>query len=151
MSQTTARGVSGPDHLQGGLRARLFAADAGPNGRGAEARRNARVMHKCTQNVRIGSGSAGRRHRRKVGTNNEGSAIEPSVRAALGRVEPLDGLVTATIDGPRGAREKPGLCCCNGILPLRRRFGSEGPQRGPGDEVALKIEGVVTAACILRK
>jgi hypothetical protein len=26
---------------------------------------------------------------------------------------------------------------------LRRRFGSEGPQRGPGDEVALKIERVV--------
>jgi hypothetical protein len=31
----------------------------------------------------------------------------------------------------------------DGILPLRRRFGSEDPQRGPGDEVALKIEGVV--------
>jgi len=54
-----------------------------------------------------------------------------------------NGLVTTTIDGPRGAREKPGLCCCNGILPLRHRFGSEGPQRGPGDEVALKIECVV--------
>jgi hypothetical protein len=35
------------------------------------------------------------------------------------------------------------LCCCDGISPLRRRFGSEGPQRGPGDEVALKIECVV--------
>jgi hypothetical protein len=34
-------------------------------------------------------------------------------------------------------------CCRDGILPLRRRFGSEGPQRGPGDEVALKIERVV--------
>jgi hypothetical protein len=26
---------------------------------------------------------------------------------------------------------------------VRRRFGSEGPQRGSGDEVALKIECVV--------
>jgi hypothetical protein len=26
---------------------------------------------------------------------------------------------------------------------LRRRFGSEGPQRGPGDEVSLKVERVV--------
>src|SRR5712671_2002401 len=36
-----------------------------------------------------------------------------------------------------------GLCRCDDILPLRRRFGSEGPQRGPGDEVALKVERVV--------
>jgi hypothetical protein len=28
-------------------------------------------------------------------------------------------------------------------LPLRRSFGSEAPQRGPGDKVALKIERVV--------
>jgi len=33
--------------------------------------------------------------------------------------------------------------CCDSTLPLRRRFGSEGPQRGPGDEVALQIERVV--------
>jgi hypothetical protein len=38
---------------------------------------------------------------------------------------------------------KSGLCRCDGILPLRRRFGSEGPQRGPGDEVALKVECVM--------
>jgi hypothetical protein len=31
----------------------------------------------------------------------------------------------------------------DGRLPLRRRFGSEGPQRGPGDEMSLKIERVV--------
>ncbi len=41
-----------------------------------------------------------------------------------------------------GARSNQ-VSCCDGILPLRRRFGSEGPQRGPGDEVALKIERVV--------
>ena len=33
--------------------------------------------------------------------------------------------------------------CCDSTLPRRRRFGSEGPQRGPGDEVALQIERVV--------
>src|SRR5438477_12406137 len=32
---------------------------------------------------------------------------------------------------------------CDSTLPPRRRFGSEGPQRRPGDEVALKIECVV--------
>jgi hypothetical protein len=31
----------------------------------------------------------------------------------------------------------------DGRLPSRRRFGSKGPQRRPGDEVALKIECVV--------
>ncbi len=41
-----------------------------------------------------------------------------------------------------GARSNQ-VSCCDGILPLRRRFGSEGPQRGSGDEVALKIECVV--------
>ena len=53
------------------------------------------------------------------------------------------GLVTATIDEPRGARAKKVSRCCDGILPMRRCFGSEGPQRGPGDEVSLKIECVV--------
>jgi len=41
-----------------------------------------------------------------------------------------------------GARSNQ-VSCCDGSLPLRRRFGSEGPQRGPGDEVSLKIECVV--------
>src|SRR5262249_1590965 len=35
---------------------------------------------------------------------------------------------------------------CDGILPLRSRFGSEDPQGGSGDEVALKVEGVVNRA-----
>jgi hypothetical protein len=39
--------------------------------------------------------------------------------------------------------DKSGSCCCNGILLLRRRFGTEGPQRRSGDEAALKIERVV--------
>ena len=54
----------------------------------------------------------------------------------------LDGLVTATIDELRRARANQ-VSCCDGILPPRRRFGSEGPQRGPGDEVSLKVERVV--------
>ena len=41
-----------------------------------------------------------------------------------------------------GARSNQ-VSCCDGILPLRRRFGSEGPQRGPGDEMSLEIERVV--------
>jgi len=75
-----------------------------------------------------------------------GATRQPASFQPLRKEHPMrasNGLVTTTIDGPRGAREKPGLCCCNGILPLRHRFGSEGPQRGPGDEVALKIECVV--------
>ena len=54
-----------------------------------------------------------------------------------------EGLVTATIDGPVGGKGKSGLCRRDDSLPLRRRFGAEGPQRGPRDEMALKVEGVV--------
>src|SRR5205823_14195904 len=32
---------------------------------------------------------------------------------------------------------------CNGVYPLRCRFGSEDPQRRPGDEMALIVERVV--------
>ena len=53
------------------------------------------------------------------------------------------GVVTITVGGRSGARTNQISYCCDGTLPLRRRFGSEGPQRGPGDEVALKIECVV--------
>jgi hypothetical protein len=52
------------------------------------------------------------------------------------------GLVTVTIDEPEGA-SKSGFMLCDGLLPLRRRVGSEGPPRSPGDEVALQIERVV--------
>jgi hypothetical protein len=40
----------------------------------------------------------------------------------------VKGLVTATIDEPRGGKANQ-LSCSDGILPMRRRFGSEGPQR----------------------
>jgi len=33
-------------------------------------------------------------------------------------------------------------------LPPRRRFGSEGPQRRPGDEVSLKVERVVDGGMV---
>jgi hypothetical protein len=34
-------------------------------------------------------------------------------------------------------------CRCDGTLPLCSSFGAEDPQCGSGDEVALKVEGVV--------
>jgi hypothetical protein len=36
-----------------------------------------------------------------------------------------------------------GSCRGSSVVPLRRGFRSEDPQRRPGDEMALKIEGVV--------
>jgi hypothetical protein len=44
------------------------------------------------------------------------------------------------------AKARQGSCRCDGILPLRSSFGSEDPQCGSGDEVALKVEGVVNRA-----
>jgi hypothetical protein len=41
-----------------------------------------------------------------------------------------------------GAKADHASCRRDGILPLRSRFGSEGPQCRSGDEVALKV-GVV--------
>jgi hypothetical protein len=41
------------------------------------------------------------------------------------------------------ANSRYALCRCDGLLPLRSSFGSEDPQSGSGDEVALKVEGVV--------
>jgi hypothetical protein len=41
------------------------------------------------------------------------------------------------------AKTRLASCCCDGILPLYGRFGSEDPQCGSGDEVALNVEGVV--------
>jgi hypothetical protein len=36
-------------------------------------------------------------------------------------------------------------CRCDSTLPLYGSFGSEFPQCGSGDEVALKVEGIVNA------
>src|SRR5205085_12310859 len=41
------------------------------------------------------------------------------------------------------AKTRHASCRCDGILPLCGRFGSEDPQCGSGDEVALKVEGAV--------
>src|ERR1700730_4259627 len=45
----------------------------------------------------------------------------------------------------RALRAKPrhASCRCDGILPLCGSFGSEDPQCASGDEVALKVKGVV--------
>ncbi len=53
------------------------------------------------------------------------------------------GVVTITVAGRSGARTNQISYCCDGSLPPRRRFGSKGPQRRSGDEVALKVERVV--------
>jgi hypothetical protein len=42
-----------------------------------------------------------------------------------------EGLVTGTIDVREEASSNRVSCRGDGILPLRRRFGSEDPQRGP--------------------
>jgi hypothetical protein len=54
-----------------------------------------------------------------------------------------NGLVTATIDEPTEGKANQISYRCDGPLPLRRRFRSEGPQRRSGDKVSLKIECVV--------
>src|SRR3984893_215798 len=41
------------------------------------------------------------------------------------------------------AKTRQASCRCDRTLPVRGSFGSEFPQRGSGDEVALKVEGVV--------
>jgi hypothetical protein len=41
------------------------------------------------------------------------------------------------------AKTRQASCRCDRTLPLRGSFGSEFPQRGSGDEVALKVEVVV--------
>src|SRR6478672_10138937 len=41
------------------------------------------------------------------------------------------------------AKARQASCCRDGVLPLRGSFGSEDPQCGSGDEVPLKVEGVV--------
>src|SRR5471032_938257 len=53
------------------------------------------------------------------------------------------GLCHVNERGPRAGGGNSGSCGGDGSLPLRRRFGSKGPQRRSGDEVALKIECVV--------
>jgi hypothetical protein len=41
------------------------------------------------------------------------------------------------------AKARQASCRCDGILPLCGSFGPEDPQCGSGDEVALKVEGIV--------
>jgi hypothetical protein len=44
------------------------------------------------------------------------------------------------------AEPRSASCHCDGILPLCSSFGAEDPNGGSGDEVALKVEGVVNRA-----
>src|SRR5712671_7698002 len=65
--------------------------------------------------------------------HNRGRVVQPSVEA----------LSRQRSRAESGTRTDRVSCCCDGILPPRRRFGSQGPQRRSGDEVGLKIECVV--------
>jgi len=76
-------------------------------------------------------------------SDSQGTTVHLRENPMTSAAQRRSGLVTATIDELRRARANQVSCCRDGRLPLRRRFGSEGPQRGPGDEVALKIERVV--------
>jgi hypothetical protein len=69
-------------------------------------------------------------------------AIEANVPRDLDVHLVIEALSRQLWTSGEGARSNQ-VSCCDGILPLRRRFGSEGPQRGAGDEVALEIERVV--------
>jgi hypothetical protein len=53
------------------------------------------------------------------------------------------GFVTATISARTESQTGQASCRCDGTLPLCGSFGSEDPQCGSGDEVALQIEGIV--------
>jgi hypothetical protein len=55
----------------------------------------------------------------------------------------LKGIVTATSEGLKIGRSRSGLTPLQQRQPLRRRFGSEDPQRRPGDEMALMVERIV--------
>jgi hypothetical protein len=69
------------------------------------------------------------------------SRVEIAVpRAKLGRRCGLcHGNLLSTYREPRFSAS----CRCDGILALCGRLGSEDPQCGSGDEVPLKVEGVV--------
>jgi hypothetical protein len=55
------------------------------------------------------------------------------------------GFVTVTSVRRGGEWAQSGSCCCDGVLPLRCRFGSEDPQGRSRDEVSLKVERVMDA------
>jgi len=54
-----------------------------------------------------------------------------------------EGIVTVTCDGLKEASEDQLLRCGNGDLPMRCRVGTEYAERRAGDQMALKVEGVV--------
>jgi hypothetical protein len=48
-----------------------------------------------------------------------------------------------SIEQPLRAKARQGSCRCDRMLPLCGSFGPEDPQCGSGDEMTLKVEGVV--------
>ena len=73
-----------------------------------------------------------------------------SIAAAFGSVHgkeidvPVNRLCHGnSIEHALRAKARQASCRCDGILPLCGSFGPEDPQCGSGDEVALKVEGIV--------
>jgi hypothetical protein len=65
---------------------------------------------------------------------------------------PSIGFVTVTSVGRgRGEGSVWTSCCCDSIVPLRRRLGSKDPQGRSGDEVALKVECVMDGGVHIEK
>jgi hypothetical protein len=71
------------------------------------------------------------------------ASVGPMFRCQVGGVKSTPAALSRQLSMSREGARSNQVSCCDGILPPRCRFGSEGPQRGPGDEVALKIECVV--------
>src|SRR5438309_11956432 len=59
----------------------------------------------------------------RLGIADQLARVIPDERDPDRVIHVLPGLVTATIDEPRGGRANQVSCCCARILPLRRRFG----------------------------
>jgi len=70
-------------------------------------------------------------------------AADASARE-LRPVNPLRGFVTATISARTKSEKLVGhRAAATALLPVSSRFGAEYPQCGAGDQVALKVEGIV--------
>ena len=55
----------------------------------------------------------------------------------------MEGSVTLTVAGQTFGRRMPRSCRCGRIPPLLHRLGAELSERAAGDQMALRVEGVV--------
>src|SRR3954454_23579700 len=79
------------------------------------------------------------------------SLFSSRAKGGVGRLEKT-GVVTITSVGRGGEWGQSGTSCGDdGGSPLRCRFGSEYPRRGPRDEMPLKVERVVNRSMHIEK